>query len=82
VSLKKEDWRRDFHGLFKVPLYLVVPILGALSCIFLLYFLSNNVEIASAMWFGVGLLVFSVLALKTRGTSTKEQHVATGNHSD
>jgi APA family basic amino acid/polyamine antiporter len=65
--------------LFKVPLYPVVPILGASSCILLMYFLSNNAKIASAVWFGVGLLVFYVMARKTKRSSTAEQHASLGH---
>ena len=46
---------------FKVPLYPVVPILGAISCVGLMYFLSDNAKIISAVWAGVGLTVFFIL---------------------
>ncbi len=49
---------------FKVPLYPIVPISGALSCIFLMYYLSRNAKIASALWFLVGLGVFIVMTRK------------------
>lgn len=37
MSLKKRIGGRDFHGLFKVPLYLVVPILGAKLYFFVVF---------------------------------------------
>jgi basic amino acid/polyamine antiporter, APA family len=52
--------------LFKVPLYPFIPILGASSCILLMYFLSDNAKIASTIWFAAGLLVFYAMALRKR----------------
>ena len=46
---------------FKVPLYPIIPILGAISCILLMYYLSDNAKIAAALWFLVGLLVYWIM---------------------
>ena len=47
---------------FKVPLYPIVPVAGAISCVLLMYYLSTNAMITSALWFCVGLLVYFVMA--------------------
>ena len=52
--------------LFRVPLYPIVPLLGAVSCAFLMYYLSNNAKIASGLWFVMGLIVFLVLTRARR----------------
>jgi APA family basic amino acid/polyamine antiporter len=46
---------------FKVPLYPVIPILGAASCILLSYYLSYNAKIAAVLWFLLGLLVYVIM---------------------
>ena len=50
---------------FRVPLYPIIPIIGAASCILLMYFLSDNAKIASVLWFFTGLLVFYVMTKKS-----------------
>ncbi len=47
---------------FRVPFYPILPVMGAVSCVLLMYYLSDNAKIASVIWFGVGLLVYSVMA--------------------
>jgi basic amino acid/polyamine antiporter, APA family len=44
--------------LFKVPLYPVVPILGAASCIGLMYFLSDSAKFVSIVYAFIGLAVY------------------------
>lgn len=46
--------------LFKVPFYPAFPIIGAASCIALMYYLSNAAKIASFIWFFVGLVLYFV----------------------
>ena len=43
---------------FRVPLYPIVPILGAASCIALMYFLSDSAKIVSTAYAVIGLAVF------------------------
>jgi len=43
---------------FKVPLYPIVPILGAASCIGLMYFLSDSAKIISTIYAVVGLAIY------------------------
>ena len=57
---------------FKVPLYPVVPILGAISCVGLMYFLSNNSKIISAIWAAVGLTIFFILYRNSKEKLAKE----------
>jgi APA family basic amino acid/polyamine antiporter len=56
IKLRKSE--PNARRLFKVPLYPVVPIIGGGCCILLMYYLSDNAKIASALWFLVGLIVF------------------------
>ncbi len=51
---------------FKVPLYPAIPIMGAASCVLLMYYLSDNAKTASALWFLVGLFVFFVITKSTK----------------
>jgi APA family basic amino acid/polyamine antiporter len=46
---------------FRVPLYPVLPVIGAMSCVLLMYYLSNNAKIASALWFTLGLAVYFIM---------------------
>ncbi len=55
--------------LFKVPLYPIVPIIGAGCCILLMYYLSDNAKIVSTLWLLVGLLVFFIMNKKTQNES-------------
>jgi len=43
---------------FKVPLYPVVPVLGAISCIGLMIFLNESALFVSAIWASIGLTIF------------------------
>lgn len=52
--------------LFKVPLYPAFPVIGALSCIFLMYYLSNTAKLASSIWAIVGLTLFFVIYRKKK----------------
>lgn len=57
---------------FKVPLYPAVPILGAISCVGLMYFLSDNAKIISAIWAAVGLTIFFILYRNSKEKLAKE----------
>ncbi|HJU13705.1 MAG TPA: amino acid permease [Candidatus Nitrosotalea sp.] len=59
IKLRKKE--PGATRLFKVPLYPVLPIIGAASCIALMYYLSNTAKMASAIWFLIGLLLYFVL---------------------
>ena len=59
IKLRKS--KTEIERPFKVPLYPIIPILGAISCIFLMYYLSDNAKIAAAIWFLVGLLVYIIM---------------------
>lgn len=50
--------------LFKVPSYPAFPIIGAASCIALMYYLSSTAKIASLVWLLVGLLLYFVFIKK------------------
>jgi basic amino acid/polyamine antiporter, APA family len=51
---------------FKVPLYPIFPIIGALSCIALMYYLSNTAKIASFVWLLIGLFLYALLIKKIK----------------
>lgn len=66
IKLRRSE--AQANRLFKVPLYPVIPIMGAASCVLLMYYLSDNAKIASAIWLAVGLLVYIVMSRKARAT--------------
>ena len=55
---------------FKVPLYPVIPILGAISCVALMYFLSDSAKIVSAIYAVIGLSVFFFIYRKSNTTKS------------
>ena len=55
---------------FKVPLYPVVPILGAVSCIVLMYFLSDSAKIVSIVYAIIGIAIFFFIYRKPKTIST------------
>jgi APA family basic amino acid/polyamine antiporter len=59
IKLRKS--KPEIKRPFRVPLYPAVPIMGAASCILLMYYLSDNAKIASVLWFLAGLLVFAIM---------------------
>ncbi len=64
IHLSVIKLRRKEPGItrvFKVPLYPAFPIVGAASCIALMYYLSYTAKIASFIWFLIGLLLYFVL---------------------
>jgi APA family basic amino acid/polyamine antiporter len=50
--------------IFRVPLYPLIPVFGAASCLLLMYYLSDNAKIASAIWFATGLVLFFLVRRK------------------
>ncbi len=55
----------DIHRPFKVPLYPLTPILGAISCILLMFYLSPNALIMAGVWCLIGICVLLVMSKKT-----------------
>ena len=53
---------------FKVPLYPIIPILGAISCIGLMYFLNDSAKLVSAIYAIIGLAIFFFVYRKTKPT--------------
>jgi len=43
---------------FKVPLYPVIPIIGVISCVGLMFFLNQSAMIVSVIWAAIGLTIF------------------------
>jgi APA family basic amino acid/polyamine antiporter len=53
---------------FRVPLYPILPIIGLICCVALIYYFSNTAKIASLGW---GLIGFAVYFVMTRMHKTK-----------
>jgi len=51
---------------FKVPLYPVMPIIGAISCVGLMFFLNQSAMLVSIIWGAIGLTVFFALYRKPK----------------
>ena len=64
IKLRRKE--PEAPRLFKVPLYPAFPIIGASSCIALMYYLSYTAKIASFVWFLIGLFLYALLIKKTR----------------
>ena len=64
--MKLRKSKPDVIRPFKVPLYPVVPIMGAISCVLLMYYLSDTAKITSVLWALFGLLVFVLMTKRTR----------------
>lgn len=62
IKLRKKE--PDAVRLFKVPLYPIFPIIGAASCITLMYYLSSTAKIASFVWLVIGLLMYVIMVRK------------------
>ena len=50
--------RPDLPRAFKVPGYPVVPILAALSCLFLMGFLTTGTWLRFFVWMAIGLVIY------------------------
>ena len=57
---------------FKVPLYPIVPILGAASCIGLMYFLSDSAKFVSVAYAIIGLAVYFFIYKNPKSISNKK----------
>jgi len=67
VSLiKLRKIKPEINRPFKVPLYPIVPAIGAASCILLMFYLRDNAKIAAVVWFLVGLLVYFTMTKRNR----------------
>lgn len=62
--LKLRRSEAETKRFFKVPLYPVVPIIGAISCVGLMFFLNQYAILVSAIWGAVGLTIFFTLYRK------------------
>jgi APA family basic amino acid/polyamine antiporter len=62
IKLRRTEPRSDRQ--FKVPLYPLLPIIGAASCVLLMYFLSTTAKLASILWLIVGLTIFLIKGRK------------------
>ncbi|MFQ5782491.1 MAG: APC family permease [Nitrosopumilus sp.] len=51
---------------FKVPLYPVVPIIGAISCVGLMFYLNQSAIFVSIIWVAIGLTLFFTLYRKQK----------------
>jgi APA family basic amino acid/polyamine antiporter len=64
IKLRKS--KPEIKRPFKVPLYPLIPLMGAASCILLMNYLSDNAKIAAVLWFLVGLLAYSIMKKKSK----------------
>ena len=55
---------------FKVPFYPAIPILGAISCVGLMYFLSDSAKIVSVIYAVIGLSIFFFVYRKSPASRT------------
>jgi len=69
IKLRKLE--PDTERPFKVPLYPIVPILGAISCIGLMYFLSDSAKIVSIIYAVMGLSIFFFIYRKSNGQTSR-----------
>ncbi len=70
--------RRDvpeMHRPFKVPLYPLTPILGIISCILLMFYLSLNAMIMAVVWCLIGICVLVVMLRKYPTSSLHDSDV-------
>jgi len=67
IKLRKS--KPEIERPFKVPLYPVVPIVGAASCIGLMYFLSDSAKIVSIVYAVIGLAIFYFAFRKPKKTT-------------
>lgn len=58
--IKLRKIRPNIKRFFKVPFYPAFPILGAISCILMMVYLSNLAKTASLVWGVVGVLIYAV----------------------
>ena len=56
IKLRKKE--PNIERGFKVPLYPIVPIIGAAACIGMMYYLQDNAKIISLVWGSIGLGIY------------------------
>lgn len=59
LKLRKKEPETDRP--FKVPLYPVLPIVGLICCVVLIYYLSDTAKLTSLLWGAIGLSVYYVI---------------------
>jgi len=67
--IKLRRLKPDIERPFQVPLYPIVPIIGAVSCIALMYFLSDSAKIVSVTYAIIGLVIFFFIYRKPKHIS-------------
>lgn len=67
IKLRKKE--PDVKRTFKVPLYPVFPVIGVASSVLMMYFLSNDAKIASAIWITIGLTLYAIIIRKPKTKS-------------
>jgi APA family basic amino acid/polyamine antiporter len=56
--------RPELHRPFKTPLFPLVPILGILSSLALMYFLPGDTWIRLIVWMGLGIVIYFLYGKK------------------
>ncbi|MFX1299437.1 MAG: APC family permease [Promethearchaeota archaeon] len=77
--------RRDapeIHRPFRVPLYPLTPILGMISCILLMFYLSPNALIMAIIWCSIGICVLLVMLNKYHTNSLHNSDVKSVHQSN
>ncbi|KER06495.1 putative amino acid-proton symporter YbeC protein [Marine Group I thaumarchaeote SCGC AAA799-E16] len=69
--LKLRKTEPNANRLFKVPLYPVVPIVGAISCVGLMYYLADEAKFVSLIWAMFGLILYFTFYRKRAQNSQK-----------
>ncbi|MBI4018761.1 MAG: amino acid permease [Candidatus Aenigmarchaeota archaeon] len=49
---------------FRVPAYPVVPIIGIISCLFFMFYLSVDAKVAAMLWAAIGIVAYAVFHTK------------------
>ena len=67
--LKLRRSESETKRFFKVPLYPVVPVIGAISCVGLMFFLNESAIFVSGIWAAIGLTIFFAFYRKQKPIS-------------
>lgn len=54
---------------FKVPLYPILPVIGLICCVALIYYLSNTAKMASLAWGAIGLTIYFVMSRRLKSST-------------
>lgn len=65
----------DIRRPFRVPLYPLTPILGIISCILLMFYLSLNALIMAVVWFLIGICVLLLMLKKHHKKSLPDSNI-------